>query len=214
MEQVEQTTQQNQMFTKEQAAEFLGKSTKAIQRYTAAGQLPVVYVKEKGSQRAFYKLEDLKHFKEYGYVDKPVDQGNKLPLDSMDSIDKPSMDTKNLVQGQNNISQNNPEKAIAKLIAQVLTEAQRRGLVALAATGDSSPVGKQSNKLTVPIADKMVLSIAEASVLSGRPQNELRQAFQQGKLKGVKLGKGIKVRKKDLEAYIDSLFGDNTNYLD
>lgn len=203
MEQVEQTTQQNQMFTKEQAAEFLGKSTKAIQRYSASGQLPVVYVKEKGSQRAFYKLEDLKHFKEYGYVEKPATQDDEIPLDTMDSVDKPSMDNKSLVQGQHN-----PEKAIAKLIAQVLTEAQRRGLVALAATGDSSPVGKVSNKLTVPIADKMVLSIAEASVLSGRPQAELRKAFQQGKLKGVKLGKGIKVRKKDLEAYIDSLFGE------
>lgn len=200
---MEQAEQQVQMFTKEQAAEFLGKSTKAIQRYSASGQLPVTYVKEKGSQRAYYKLEDLQHFKEYGYVDKPANQGDKLPLDSVDSVDKPSMDTKNLVQNQHN-----PEKAIAKLIAQVLTEAQRRGLVALAATGDSSPVGKVSNKLTVPIADKLVLSIAEASALSGRPQAELRKAFQQGKLKGVKLGKGIKVRKKDLEAYIDSLFGE------
>jgi excisionase family DNA binding protein len=65
---------------------------------------------------------------------------------------------------------------------------------------------KVREKSSVPIFEKMILTIAEASALSGRPQSELRKAFLQGKLHGVKLGRGIKVRKEDLKMYIDNLF--------
>lgn len=185
-----------QWLTKEQAANFLGKSPKAIQRYTASGQLKVTYVKEGNLQRAYYKLDDLKEFNQ---LDKPIKPANKRSIDTTDTVVK--VDNKNIVQAKLS-----PEKIIAELVEQVLNEAQKRGLLNLTAPSATSPDSSIKERLTVPIVDKMILTIAEASALSGRPQSELRKAFLEGKLHGVKLGRGIKVRKKDLEIYVDGLF--------
>jgi hypothetical protein len=181
--------------TKEQAANFLGKSAKAIQRYTAGGQLAVTYIKEGNLQRAYYKLDDLKEFNQQ---DKPVKPANKPSIDSTDTVVK--VDNKSVVQA--NLS---PKKIITELVGQVLDEAQKRGLLNLADPPSITP-NRTKEKPSISISEKMILTIAEASILSGRPQSELRKAFLEGKLHGVKLGRGIKVRKKDLEIYVDGLF--------
>jgi hypothetical protein len=184
--------------TKEQAANFLGKSAKAIQRYTARGLLKVTYIKEGNLQRAYYKLDDLKEFNPQDKPSKQATQVYRSSIDTTDTVVK--VDNKSVVQANLN-----PEKIITQLVGQVLSEAQKRGLLNLAAPIASTP-SRAKEKPNVPIADKMILTISEAAALSGRPQSELRKAFLEGKLHGVKLGRGIKVRKKDLEIYVDGLF--------
>lgn len=187
---------QYKWLNKQQVGEILGKSDKGVQRLTASGALIVTYIKEAGFQRAYYRADDVEYFKEHGHTPKPITvevEGNTTP-NTVDTV--ATKDKKALVQGKLN-----PEKIMASLIAGVLDQAQKRGLLAL-----SSATSNVKQKPVVPIADKMMLTIAEAAALSGHPEAELRKAHAAGKLHGVKLGKGLKVRREDLKLYIDGLF--------
>jgi excisionase family DNA binding protein len=62
------------------------------------------------------------------------------------------------------------------------------------------------DKATVPAADKLALSLDEAAALSGVPRSVLDAARKDGRLVAVKIGRGYKVRRGDLEAFVSSLF--------
>lgn len=57
----------------------------------------------------------------------------------------------------------------------------------------------------MPIADKLLLTIAEAQALTGLSREFLRDAITQGELKAKVIGKGWRVKRSDLETYIDKL---------
>jgi excisionase family DNA binding protein len=60
----------------------------------------------------------------------------------------------------------------------------------------------------VPLADlshKMTLSFVEAARLSGVPESHLRAAYAEGKLRGAKIGRGVRMKHPDLEAYVKKL---------
>ena len=192
---VESLDPQYEWLNKQEVGEILGKSDKGIQRLTASGQLLAVYVKEGSYQRAYYRADDVKYFQQRGTAPKPANanaEGDST-TDTQDTVAKP--DKKAVVQGKFS-----PEKIMASLIAGVLDQAQKRGLLAL------SPASNVKQKPVVPVADKMILTVAEAAALSGHPEGELRKAHAAGKLHAVKLGKGLKIRKEDLKLYIDGLF--------
>ena len=63
------------------------------------------------------------------------------------------------------------------------------------------------DKAVVPTADKMLLSLDEASALSGAPRSILDAARKDGRLSARKIGRGYKVQRADLEAFVASLFG-------
>lgn len=62
------------------------------------------------------------------------------------------------------------------------------------------------DKVTVPTSDKMALSLDEASALSGVPRSVLAAARKDGRLLARKIGRGYKVRRVDLEAFVATLF--------
>lgn len=57
----------------------------------------------------------------------------------------------------------------------------------------------------VPIESKPLLKLDEASALSGLSRGILRTAIDEGKLKAGKIGRAWRVRRTDLEAYIQKL---------
>lgn len=196
MEAIESLDPQYEWLNKQQVGEILGKSDKGVQRLTASGQLLAVYVKEGSYQRAYYRANDVKYFHQHGHA--PIPTGvteDSSTTNAQDTV--VTKDKKALVQ-----SKLSPDKIISGLITQVLNEAQKRGLLNLA----SSSANNVKHKPIVSVADKMILTIAEAAALSGHPEGELRKAHAAGKLHAVKLGKGLKIRKEDLKLYIDSLF--------
>jgi excisionase family DNA binding protein len=58
---------------------------------------------------------------------------------------------------------------------------------------------------SVPINDKLVLSLKEAQALTGFSRERLREAIRDGSLKAQKIGKGWKVKRRDLDCYVESL---------
>jgi excisionase family DNA binding protein len=57
----------------------------------------------------------------------------------------------------------------------------------------------------VPVADKLTLSLIEAAQLSGLSRGHLRLAITEKKLKARIIGRGWRVKREDLEAYIRKL---------
>lgn len=55
------------------------------------------------------------------------------------------------------------------------------------------------------IAPKLTLSVAEAAALSGLAKALIEAALRDGTLKQVKKGKAVAIKRKDLEAWVDSL---------
>jgi excisionase family DNA binding protein len=70
---------------------------------------------------------------------------------------------------------------------------------------------QERRRLTEPvptlsdIAHKLTLSLVEAARLSGLSRNHLRAAIEAGDLKAKIIGRGWKVKKKDLESYVTKL---------
>ena len=63
-----------------------------------------------------------------------------------------------------------------------------------------------SGQLMNTLANKLLLNIKEAAILSGLSQRYLKQAINTNKLKGLKIGKGWKIRRVDLTTFIDKIF--------
>jgi excisionase family DNA binding protein len=60
-------------------------------------------------------------------------------------------------------------------------------------------------KPAVPIADKPLLKLDEAAALTGLSRHLLRQAIEDGSLKGKIIGRGFRVKRGDLDRYIENL---------
>ena len=58
----------------------------------------------------------------------------------------------------------------------------------------------------MPIADKLLLTIAEAQALTGLSREVLKNAIAAGELKAKQIGKSWRVKRSDLKEYIDKLF--------
>ena len=78
----------------------------------------------------------------------------------------------------------------------------------LAAALEALRPGAQPAARHVSIADaaqKLLLSLPEAAALSGLSRNHLRQAIKEENLKSRKIGRGWRIKRADLEAYVRKL---------
>jgi excisionase family DNA binding protein len=55
------------------------------------------------------------------------------------------------------------------------------------------------------VAHKLMLTLAEAAALSNLSRNHLRQAIKNGTLKAQKIGRGWRIKRADLDAYVSAL---------
>jgi hypothetical protein len=62
-----------------------------------------------------------------------------------------------------------------------------------------------SQKPTVPIADKILLTVKDCQLLTGLSEQAIRDAIRGEKLKSRVIGRGLKVKRSDLNDFIDSL---------
>ncbi len=62
-----------------------------------------------------------------------------------------------------------------------------------------------ASKPALSVADKLTLSLMEAAQLSGLSRRILRQAIEEKKLKARIIGRGWRVKRADLDAYVVKL---------
>jgi len=59
---------------------------------------------------------------------------------------------------------------------------------------------------SVPIADKLLLTVTEVQALTGLSKDVLRDAISDGTLKAKLIGRSWRVKRSDLEEFVATLF--------
>ncbi|RAM48058.1 MAG: DNA-binding protein [Hapalosiphonaceae cyanobacterium JJU2] len=169
---------------KQQAAEFLGVSVRALERYVQQGRIGVKYEKGKTRPTANFNPTELETFKEElnqpSY--KPVVEPRQITTEPIESSDK-------LVHDVGEISEFG-SLAVVDHLSDIIE--------ALLTKSDLQP--------TVPIQAKLLLTISEAQALTGLSREILRDAIINKKLSAAMIGRSWRIKRSDLEDYIANLF--------
>jgi len=174
--------------TKTEAAALLDKTGRAVERYAASGRLSVTYAKGKTRDIPQYDRAEVEALAEElqkpstparGTVATPGDNGD-AGVSQVVAIRSQALERQASGEGM---------QAFALMIADALRGAQTPG----DATGRA---------VSVDLKDKLTLSFKEASKLSGVPEAHLRIAYAVGKLRGAKIGRGVRVSPSALKAYV------------
>ncbi len=165
------------MKNKQAAADYLGVSSRAVERYTQQGKLSVQYEPGKTRPVAIYDEQELKTLK----AELERDLYPRRPLVTRE----PNSD--------------NSEQSLARLSENSNLQVLKLLTPALEA------LGVANSKPSVPIADKLILDLKEVQALTHLSRADLLEAIKSRKLKATKKGRGWKVKRADLEEYIKKL---------
>lgn len=164
---------------KQEACEFLGVSERSMARYAAQGKVQVTYTKGTRGNVAVYNDADLRKLKEE--LAEPV------------SI-RPS------VINENHATSASLAKRSMASIPDLFNHLHARDEALISALTSLS-----HHRATVAIESKLTLDLVEASMLSGLSKQRLREAIKDKKLKGKIIGRGWRIKRADLEIYIQKL---------
>jgi hypothetical protein len=192
---------------KKEAAKFLGLSEKTIERYKASGKLPARLrriVGNDGKTRKVLDFEqsDVERLKRElsGEVVYPDLTGGQPQTKTRTDIDtRTSTDTKN--------SENTGLLTLGQPQTKTQTDTDIQTQTANPLDIISARVGDVVEKhLEVFRAGgKLLLNVNDCRLLTGLSDASLRDAIRSGELKGQILGRGYKIKRVDLDRYIENL---------
>ncbi len=163
--------------TKEEAARIIGaKSVRTVERYASRGMLSVTY--EKGTTRDVPMYDEAEVH--------ALAERSKSPSTPM----RPSIEP--------------PEEIGATAIATRSDNGDMRLSQAVAFLAELEKARRVEPTIT-DLAHKLTLSLVEAAQLAGLSRGHLRAAIEAKKLKARIIGRGWRVKREDLEAYISKL---------
>jgi excisionase family DNA binding protein len=175
---------------KQEAADYLGVSVRALERYVQQGRISVKYEKGKTRPTANFDQTELEPFKEE--LNQPT---VKPAFESRQIATKQEQQTGKLAQNPGEIARFDEVSGFGEI-----------GVIDKLSGIIEALLGKGDNQPLVPIADKLLLTIAEAQALTGLSREFLRDAITAGDLKAKVIGKSWRVKRSDLEQYVDKLF--------
>jgi excisionase family DNA binding protein len=159
------------------AAKFLDISEKTLERLVKNGEISSKLEKGKTRDVVVFDDEELKTFKE------KRESSKHRPAFSS-SNDSPAQDSLSLIPTKaDNIDRQIQTLEFLEVLRNALT----------------------SQKQVVPIADKILLSVNDCRLLTGLSEQSLRDAIHDRKLNARIIGRGYKVKRKDLDAFVESL---------
>ena len=164
--------------SKPEASEYLGISTRALERYTQQGKIGVKYVKGTRGKQARYQQSDLDRLKE--------------ELDT--TVHKPTIEvTMPLIK----------DAGLTTLLEKIFTPLSSQ--IAALTEAVQSLEAPPPTKPTVAIENKLLLTLKEVQALTGLSREILREAIEQKQLKAKIIGKAWRITRGDLEDYIENL---------
>ncbi|MBD2359237.1 helix-turn-helix domain-containing protein [Tolypothrix sp. FACHB-123] len=172
---------------KQEAADYLGVSVRALERYVQQGKISVKYEKGKTRSTANFDATELEAFK--AELEQPT---IKPAFEPRQNTTEPQQQTGKLTHSPGEIAR--------------FDEVSEFGVIEKLSGIIEALLGKADNQPLVPIADKLLLTIAEAQALTGLSREFLRDAINSGQLKAKQIGKSWRVKRSDLQEYIDKLF--------
>jgi len=160
---------------KKEAADYLGVSERAVERYTKAGRLSARYEKGKTRPVAVYAQDELRRLK--GELEHPA-------------TIRPAVEQPGPATALERIP-TNPEHGWSEFVAVIA------GAVEAARHNGRAP--------GVAVSEKLMLSLAEAAQLANVSRAHLRAAIAEKKLKARIIGRGWRVKREDLDLYVRKL---------
>jgi excisionase family DNA binding protein len=171
---------------KVEVAETLGCSTRQVEKYASENRLGVVYVRGKRGNVASYQPEEVARLQDELARERQEVVGHAAP--------HVALATQRGSQSQAGVA---------------LVEQLTSGLERQHADADRIIAALEALKVEaapqVALANKLTLSLAEAAALSGLSRGHLREAIAEKKLKARIIGRGWRIKRDDLDAYIKKL---------
>jgi excisionase family DNA binding protein len=162
---------------KEDVAKALGCSTRQIEKFASEGRLGErVYVRGKRGRQADYKPEEVERLKIELERERAEVIGHASPFAGVQALQRAG--------GEQGMS----------MLASVLADALRATQTHANGTGGAVSITDLAHKLT--------LSLMEASQLSGLSRGHLREAIENKKLKARIIGRGWRMTRASLDAYV------------
>lgn len=166
---------------KKEAAEYLGVSIRALERYVQQGKLSVRYEKGKTRPTANFDQAELEAFK----------------VELNQPTIKPAIESRQIATDFNDESHTTDIQPVD--FGELTVVDRLAGMVEML-------INRRDNKPTVPIESKILLTLDEAQGLTGLSKGYLRDAIQQGKLNAKVIGKSWRVKRSDLDEFVKNLF--------
>lgn len=179
---------------KKEAAAFLAVSERALERYAQQGRLSVRYEKGKTKPTPVYDEGELKALKA------ELERAQFSPRPKVISAPAPDSDDPATALS--------PVSEFPNLPATVRGDGQNQALMllrALEALGAAQQPGRPVGRATVAVEHKLLLTLAEAQALTGLSRAVLREAVEAGTLKAKQIGRSWRVKRGDLESYVETL---------
>ncbi|HEY0076513.1 MAG TPA: helix-turn-helix domain-containing protein [Abditibacteriaceae bacterium] len=171
---------------KSEAAEFLGVSVRAVERYASAGKLSSRYVRGKTGQVLDFEQADLEAFK--AQLETPIEKGTTSHATPRQGEAATSDDTNALATLDGSLNGASPL-------------AVQRFFEILAGMSDKSRQGA-----TVPVEARLFLTVQEAATLAGVGKSAIESAIKSGYIKAHSgLGRGRRVKRVDVEKWATKL---------
>jgi excisionase family DNA binding protein len=170
---------------KQDAAEFLGVSVRAVERYTQQGKLSVTYTKGRTRPIAEYRQDELDALRA---------EINANLYHQRPAHEKPNPANSEQAGGLVAIS---PSLSLQRAASPQTIEALGQA-IADALQGAQTP--------------KMLLSLTDAAEVSGLSASHLLKAIHSKLLDGRKIGRGFKIRPADLHEYAKRVWMDAPRY--
>ena len=185
------------MIGKKEAAEYLGVTTRTLERHIQSGKLSVRYQPSSNGEIALFDLEELENFRgdRETIRIKPTIESELSTL-----MPRPPENS----QGQITYS---PDQSKISQIQQ--SESSSFGLGTLIA-----PLGAWFGNLTraidnhgsrtttTELRSKLLLTLDEAQIITGLSREILQDAIKSGELPSKIMGRSYRIKQKDLERYI------------
>ena len=183
---------------KQEASEFLGVGVRSLERYTKQNRVAARYEKGKTGQTLVYDRDELQRFKaelEAATHLPIVEPSNRMETPASPSFASPA-------NGLARVGDTGEITGMANTFAFALLEAlsQLQPVPAPLPT----PV-EPSRPAALPVSQKLLLSLEEAQIYSGLSRANLMDAIHGETLAAQKIGRGWKIKRRDLESYVEGL---------
>jgi excisionase family DNA binding protein len=168
----------DELLDKETAAAALGITTRKLELLATQGKIGRVYVPGKRGKQVRFKREELERVREQLADESVTEQPAAALVKS---------------------SSQNPAQPGA------LDIANNQAAILYAGAMDRLADAVKSQRERAPLADKLMLTLDQVAELSELPRAMLKRAIESGELKAIKTGRGYRVKRADLDAYIKKL---------
>jgi len=172
---------------KQEAATFLGVSVRTLERLTQQGRVGAGYERGRTRPVPVYDRAELERVK-------PELESKMYP--QRPAVRNAASGGEIGASGETPANAASSDTALARMAEMPAVLDRLRSVM---------KVMRESEPATVPIADKPLLKLAEVATLTGLSRNHLREAIGEGKLKARIIGRGWRVKRSDLDAYVKKL---------